>query len=325
MISVMNAKRTILVLTSLLLLSGCAVGLLGCGLRQPTLHVAWVETVPRPNGLAEQSWEIAKPLIVMVHRGSGKTAEERPVQLQAVHDGREISIMARWSDHTDTVTRRDWLWDDKREDYVLEEYPVDQFAILWPLTKKASFDMLDGKAAAYDVWQWRARWSDIAGYADDRRLILKPHPKGTRPEQVQGPLYPARRGMVEFCWEEDSGTPGIRPTHKPVSKINFHMPGGESAEAKGSAADVQASGVYTPMLRKAENKDNTWKRNPDGDYWFVEFYRLLLTPYKDEDYQIKGRGPHFFAIAVFDNESGADHFVSGPIRLILGKESKDPT
>jgi hypothetical protein len=156
--------------------------------------------------------------------------------------------------------------------------------------------------------------------------MLKVHPKGTRPNQVEGPLYPVHGGkkMVEFIWIEDLNARGTRPTRKPVAREKLRMPGGEAIDAPESASDVHVMGIYNSMLHKADNKDTTWKVNPKGDYWFVKFYRLLTTADKTADYQIRGRGPHPFAIAVFDNEGGGDHYVSGPLRLILDKPSDKP-
>lgn len=296
----------------------------GCMLTRPTLHAAWVSDVPKPNGMIEQGWNIAPPLYLMVHRGSGHTAEKRPVQLQAIYDDRAICIMARWPDHSESVFRRQWAWNDKIEDYQLELQPVDQFAIMWPMSKNASFNMLDGKAATYHIWQWRAAWSDLSGFADNRRLVLKPHPKGTRPETCSGPLYPLPHGKkwIEFLWRDKSGIRGTRETPKPITQIKRLMPGGEAQDAPESSSDIYVSGVYSPMLHPENREQTTWKMDPQGDFWFVKFYRHLLTKDKAWDYQLRGSGPHYFAIAVFDNESGADHFVSGPIRLILGKPSR---
>jgi len=311
-----------------------ALAPLGCSLGRPTLRAVFVTGVPLPNAQVESDlWSEAPELHVTVRRGQGRLAETREVKLRAIHDGRALSILAQWVDDTQTFDRRAWAWDLVKQDYFLHESPIDQFAILWPLSKRASFCMLDGRDAVYDVWQWRTGWMDAgvyteSGYADDRRLILKTHPKGTRPDQVKGPLYRAGHGkMVEFNWVEDRGVPGQRPTEKPETRQKFRMPGFAVQEARGSAADVLARGFYNPKFRKETSQDslhNTWRTHKNGDYWSVEFYRLLLTADAAEDYELRGRGPFPFAVAVWDNSAHGDHFTSGALRLVLAKTPNTP-
>lgn len=298
--------------------------LTGCGFFTPTLHAVWATKVPLPNGFVETyPWEKAPTLTVNAHRGNGWMTETWRVQLKACTDGRSLSILVRWIDPHESQVGRFWVWDDKRNGYQLQTFPIDQCAILWPITPKASLDPWRGKDAVYDLWHWKAGWSDLSGYADDRRLIARHHPPGTRPEQVTGRLYPMgkRQKMVELEWVDDAGTPGTQSVPRPMTFLRHREMGAvASDEARGSVADVRAQGVYTPKVHSASDKVNTWRYSPQGDDWFLEFYRLLVTESKaGDDYQIRGRGPHSLAIMLWDSEAGNSFYITDPIRLKLGQ------
>lgn len=298
--------------------------LTGCGCFSPTLRAVWVTKVPLPNGFVEKyPWEKAPLLTVNAHRGNGWMTETWPVQIKACTDGRSISLLVRWVDPHESQVGRFWVWDDKRNGYQLQSYPIDQCAVLWPITPKASLDPWHGKPASYDLWHWKAGWSDLSGYADDRRLIVRHYPWGTRPEQVKGRLYPLskRQGMVGMEWVNDSGTPGTVEVPRPMTLLRLREMGiATSDEVHGSVADVRAQGVYTPKVRLSAEKADTWSYSPQGDDWFVEFYRLLVTDSKEgDDYPIRGRGPHRLAIMLWDNEAGDSFYITDPIRLVLDK------
>lgn len=300
--------------------------LTGCGFFRPTLRAIWCSPAPLPNGLVEKyPWEKAPTLTVQARRGSGAFSETRSVQIKACTDGRALSILVRWVDEHEAKVGRFWVWDDERGAYQLEQYPVDQLAVLWPITPHASFKIWDGKSAVYDAWQWSAGWSDLAGYADDRRLFVRHHPWGAQPGQLKGQLYPLgrRKGLVELEWRNDAGVPGAVPMPRPVTFFKHRLDGIEVNEPLGSVADVRAKGVYTPRLRSNGEGKKVWSYHPQGDDWFVEFYRLLVTASKDDDdYQLRGYGPHRFALALWDNSSNDSFYLTEPIRLVLARPGK---
>lgn len=295
-----------------------------CSFFKPTLRVAWCSTVPKPNGLvAKYPWDNCPELILNAHRGRGDFAETRPVKIKACYDGRALAFLVRWFDDHESLVGRYWIWDPQRSDYQLQQFPIDQCAILLPISKKADFNPWSGRPAEYDAWQWRAGWSDLSGHADDRRLIVRNHPWGTTADQIKGCLYPLgkRRGMAELQWVDDEGVSGTVPVPKPITFLQNHVTGAEAEDAHGSAADVLAQGVYTPKgVRNIPNRKEAWRYYSDGDDWFVQFYRLMVTDSKaGDDYQIRGRGPHTIALALWDNDSGDNFYLTDPIRMVLDK------
>lgn len=296
--------------------------LTGCGLMRPTLQAVWCAPVPLPSGfVAPVPWAKAPILTLTARRGAGAFAETRVVQLKACTDGRALSILVRWSDDHDAKLGRFWLWDENRSIYQLQRFPIDQCAILLPLSKGASLNPWDGKASVCDVWQWRAGWSDLSGYADDRRLFVRPQPVGTRPAEVKGRLYPLSRSkLVELQWLDDSGVPGTILSGRPITYLKSSVSGAAVGEAMGSAADVRALGAYSPKLQEVAGKPSTWRYSPLGDDWFVAFYRLLVTASTEgDDCQLRGPGPFRLAVAIWDNSEGDDFYLTEPIRLKLAR------
>lgn len=300
--------------------------LTACGLFQPRLRAVWCSTTPKPNGLVEKyPWANAPTLTLTAHRGRGEFAETRPVQIKACYDGRALSLLVRWYDDHEALIGRYWTWNEQLSDYQLQQFPIDQCAVLLPISKKSDGNPWSGKEGVFDAWHWRAGWSDLSSYADDRRLAVRRHPWGTSSSQVKGRLYPLdkRRGMVELEWIDDAGKPGTAATPKPMVRLQDRLTGAEMSEAKGSIADVPAQGVYTPRLRNVPNKQESWRYYTHGDDWFVEFYRLLTTGSKEnDDCQLRGRGPFTIAIALWDNDSHDNFFITDPIRLTLDKPGK---
>ena len=263
---------------------------------------------------------------MQARRGSGAFSETRSVQIKACTDGRALSILVRWVDEHEAKVGRFWVWDDERGAYQLEQYPVDQLAVLWPITPPRQFQDLG----------WKIR--RLRRLAMERRLE-RPRRLRRRPPPICSPpslgarspanlrasfiLWGRRKGLVELEWRNDAGVPGAVPMPRPVTFFKHRLDGIEVNEPLGSVADVRAKGVYTPRLRSNGEGKKVWSYHPQGDDWFVEFYRLLVTASKDDDdYQLRGYGPHRFALALWDNSSNDSFYLTEPIRLVLARPGK---
>jgi hypothetical protein len=288
----------------------CLLGL-GCALGRPTLRVAYVSQVLRPNQVAgkKTTWDQAPELWLTLRRGTGRFAGERRVMLRAVYDGSVLAIQATWNDPTTSTDRLSWIWDPTEARYLLRENPVDQLAIHWPLGATVETCMLEGLGGRYDVWQWLGGWSDISGVAEDRLLVTRPHPAGIRPSQVAGTLYPALRGegWVEVIWRHDAGVGGTVASARPRWRLRLRMPGAEARSSIGSAGDVLTGSSYRPLSQKGPAR----RRG--------EWYRPLAPQNPHEDVALDGPGPLRFAIALFDNTGDQEHYTSGSIALVLEK------
>jgi hypothetical protein len=309
--------------------------LCGCSITKPALKAVSVRSVPYPNGRIETGiWGKAPEIIVNAQRGRGRMHESRKVKLRAIHDGQALSILATWMDLNESVDRQNWIWNEAKRDYDLWVYSVDQCSIQWPLSDNPSFCMLGDNEEKYDLWTWKAGWTNYSGYAEDQAVEIHPRPLGTKADAVKGSLYPGSsgKGLVEVIIIPDSGVAASRTHPKPTKKAEPRSRAVASDTPKGSAGDVQAYGVYSPAIEAMTNPDQQvedgrtpgyWYKEYLGRYressWFVEFYRLFATATPTEDFQITLKGDNTFALAIHDQSDGGEHYTTGPIRLKLMK------
>jgi hypothetical protein len=304
-----RSQSPFLTLCSFLLLTGC-------GALHPLLRVAAVGETPEPNGIYETHiWNQAVPLDLVLKHTRGVAGDRIPLRLKAVHDGRAISIFARWPDGTKSSNRWSWVWNRETNDYQLEYAVTDQFTLLWPMEPgdRASCMLKPRQLETrYDAWRWIGGWSDIGGYAGDQVLtIRKSDGKSLKPDHKQD-LYPIGHSgqFAGFSWIDDHGTPATTIRSKPFLHTRSRISGHESHPPSGSAADLRVRSVYNPKMPDiAANR-------------FIEFYRLLKTGHADDDIQFDAAESFVFAVSIHDHTEGADHYVSGPIRLKFDKPSE---
>lgn len=294
-----------------LLVTGCTWLLAGCQWTQPTLRVAEIQSVPRPNRLIEINsiWAEAKPLTVKVKTPgimSGMTNDDgsRTVTLRAVHDGRAISILATWHDPTESRDRSMWVWNDKSNQYFRLDTPCDLFAIKFCIEGSEDACMMSGGEGVYDVWEWRGGWTHLTGYAEDQVLRIT----RTRPDSGQFTQYPlggpAELGSglptdsIFIHWMPDKGTLPYEWVPRPRRRERAVMNAIRARPPTESTGDVLAEAVY---------QDRGWA---------LELYRTLTTGQED-DYAIKANVPHKFSIAITDGQEGSQHLTSDLIRMKL--------
>lgn len=303
--------------------------LCGCSsVGRPTLHVAFAEGIPLPNGMIESEfWKKTAPLRVRLEQPSGRQIS---AELRAAHDGRAFSILVGWPDQTETVIKRAWVRKDGNSPWHLEEMPIDRLMLLFPLNADAPADLYRTPESKYDLWVWQAAWSDTSGYADDATLETKFY-SDVPPQKPGGVVYPnlAGRGFIEQIVRNDPGQPGTISLPEPSAVMHKTvLPAAyANSEAKGSVTDVRATGKFGKQYRNT----NTFFSSKSGDrtpgYWFgeqpteerpgsyfVEIYRMLLTG-DENDCQFKGEGPYRFSVAIIDNKSGDQPYLSAPLQL----------
>jgi len=294
-----------------LFLSLCAWTLAGCQLTQPTLHVAEIQSVPKPNRLIEINtvWAEAKPLKVKVQTpgimpGVMNDEGARTVTLRAVHDGRAISVLAIWDDPTESRDRSMWVWNDDSNQYFRLDTPCDLFAMKFCIEGAEDACMMSGGEGVYDVWEWRGGWTHLTGYAEDQVLRIT----RTRPDSGQFKQYPiggpAAIGSglptdsIYIHWMPDKGDLPYQWVPRPKRRERAVMNAIRAQQPTESTGDVLAEAVY------------------QNGGWALELYRTLTTG-NDDDYAIKAHVPHMFSIAITDGQEGAQHLTSNLIRMKL--------
>lgn len=274
---------------------GARLGLPGGG---PRLVAARVEEVPLPDDMREMNtlWNRARPLVVTVRQP--RTEAGRPVELRAIHDGRAIMFLAVWPDLSPLDgDRLEWVWDRDGRGYYGIENLADFFAIKFPMEGSGDACMMSGREGVFDVWQWRAGWTDVSGYADDRTLTLSLVAPEALAEAEATRAYPMASGPMHVIWREDDGDPPARVVPRPKEYAGRRIPGIEPQPPTGSRGDVRAAAVH------------------QNGRWSLEIHRLLETANPD-DRSLSGRSIPF-AIAIGDDRQGQEHLTSEAIRLIL--------
>lgn len=266
--------------------------------------------MPEPNGVMERSvWDRCEPLNLVMTPPLVSDGRQRELRLRAVHDSRAIAFLVLWADDSPSLPPR-WFWDRERNDYLLDAQPVDQIGLLWALERgDRELCMTSPKPHRRDLWQWQAFWSELSGYAMDRVVTTLLFDEKTSPalEHSPFPRYPLGGGrMLELRIEDDPGVPGTLTRGKPVGYIGQRIRAFSAQHpAVGSAADVQAMGVYHP----ASPPDI-----PSGQ-WFVEFFRLLVTADKENDVQLDTAKTYWCRLSMHNNQSGDQHYLSEPFRV----------
>lgn len=272
--------------------------LTGCSLFGPTLKADRIGTVLRPNRLIEEGsmWGDAKPLVITLYNAQ-LPQDTMQVALRAVHDGESLSLLVQWADRTPIEPyERSWVLPQDSTEYFLREYPPDTFAIKFCLTGADTACMMTGEEGDYDLWQWRAGWSNVAGYADDGRMLIRRLPPETGEYStfsgaVQGtPIY------IQIV--PDEGDPPYTVAERPREKSYHTLPGLAPQQPTKSQADVLAEGIH------------------QANTYFVEFERALETGHND-DYQFRGKGPFTFSIAITNDGRGQAHYTSKLLKLKL--------
>ena len=140
--------------------------------------------------LAMVSWDEAQPLVVELANGSGFQQGRTTVTLQAMHDGEQLVVRARWADPTQDRQYQPWQKTDDGWDQmatVLSDesyYYEDKFALAFPTEPNRVFDAVGcaicchlgggrpygykGYDSTIDVWHWKATRADPVGQIDDK-------------------------------------------------------------------------------------------------------------------------------------------------------------
>lgn len=135
-------------------------------------------------------WDTTKPLRMAIADGMGFDGGRTEVTLRALHDGRELFVMAEWLDPTED--RRYMPWEKTADGWKQlvtnpddeSTYYEDKFSLIFPAEPDWQFDRFGcavqchaggGRAYGYkgserivDVWHWKSTRTDPVGQVDDK-------------------------------------------------------------------------------------------------------------------------------------------------------------
>jgi Ethylbenzene dehydrogenase len=242
------------------------------------------------------------------------------VTLQAAYDGEYITIRAQWTDPTESILRRAWIWDGSAFSQAEEEQ--DRFVLTWPIGNNAEFASKGCTAAchgtdnddpktwwmgsesedvSYDNWHWKASETNAAGYTDDNWWGLKDADRGHgRKDDAKdsggyvGNINEEETGPLFMSSEGTSATFILKGKEIAIDtsilKAGDRIPRYLQERAVGSRGDIESIG--------------TWQ---DGN-WMLVMRRALDTGHEDDAVLIVGK-PIPLGVAVLENAEDADHTI----------------
>jgi hypothetical protein len=246
-------------------------------------------TIDHPIRLDGQidDWQ-GVPGITVALSGTGGADE---IELRAAIRDDRIYVLAIWDDAAKSELHKPYQWSEASQSYEKTEQMEDRFALSMRITGDFTANKLDGSEFTADVWHWKANRSNPIGLAHDKswRVSQTPFDQSRAFETQSGTT-------VHLARPSDSGDQLYKVVRYYVKDRDV-MPLYElNKEARGSIADVAASGV--------------WRNGR----WYLELSRRLDTGH-DDDAVIPANGTIPFAIALFDGVSnnlvdGGMHSVS---------------
>jgi hypothetical protein len=251
-----------------------------------------VAKLPDIDGKAgDEAWKGAKELVVKIDQPD-EEAPKKTISLKAVHDGTSICFLLVWADADKNDEHSPLVWKDTA--YEPQDDKVEDACTLgFEMEGKFDSDMKAGIESVWDVWEWGAARTNPTGYALDR---THHYSRTAPPAPIKTRRMTAREGIVHFWHPIDEGTPCYKKIEIPEKKITDVLLQYQPQKPTGSAADVEAKGVWA-----------------DGK-WTVEFKRKLDTGHKDDTPFVVGKSLSF-AVATFDKSEKGDHDVSKGILL----------
>jgi len=135
-------------------------------------------------------WEKASPLRITLIGGIAFDGGWTEVTLRALHDGRELFMMAEWLDQTEDRQYMPWKKMDEGWRHLATNpddestFYEDKFSLVFPIERDWQFERFGcavschaggGRAYGYkgagrlvDVWHWKATRTDPVGQVDDK-------------------------------------------------------------------------------------------------------------------------------------------------------------
>ncbi len=247
---------------------------------------ARVSAAPKIDGVADDAaWRDAPGLEITVTRplppDKGRSTQ---AILKSVHTDTHVYFLVRWKDETkDDAAHKPWTWSAEKNAYVDGPEREDMFAFAFELSGEFDADMLSGKEAVWDVWQWKASRTNPQGYAMDRtHRYTRAKPEGkanSRKDRGGKEIWIAR--------PEDAGDTVEKKQPAPKAKGDASVPQYLPGTPTGSAADVRAKG--------------TWA---DG-WWTLELERKRDTGHEDDTRFDTGR-TYKMAVSAHDRTGDMD-------------------
>ena len=181
------------------------------------------------------------------------------VSLKSAYTDKDIFFLVSFPDPTESREHKTYFWDSDLEMYKTGPEREDCFIFKWNMELNPVDLSLDSdNPYEADLWFWKANRTDPAGFADDKKHILRITSDKTATKRI------SKSGNILFLSRPgDEGTPAYNGLLHEEYKGD-KLPKYENIIPTGSRADVKAKG--------------TWKEGR----WTIEFSRALNTGQSDD-------------------------------------------
>jgi hypothetical protein len=276
--------------------------------------------------LATLPWDEAQPLVIELANGSGFEQGRTKVTLQALHDGQDILVRARWADPTHDRRYQPWRRTDSGWEHmatVLSDesyYYEDKLSLVFPTQPNRTFETVGcavcchvgggrpygykGYDSTIDVWHWKATRTDPVGQLDDKYWsdVELGVTNGRHGDPKTG-------GGYETNVSEDESHPKCLPATPAAVRqggiLSEQAVAYESAEAAEILAQMPAGTIVPGMLLapfEGDRGDVGCQSSYRDGQWEVLIRRRLDTGSEHDVQFVPGR-THTFGCAAFDHSS----------------------
>ena len=213
-----------------------------------------IEVVPVLDGIdGDNAWQGITAVETLDH------SSQRPIEIMSCHDGENVYFKVRSFDLSRSDTHKTWVWNEGEGIYIQGDDREDCLVLKWKTSGgNMSYHHEVAEPHTADVWFWKARRTNPAGYFDDKHQVVSQTASEdvfAYPSDKYGTLYITRKG--------DSGRSAYEEKfffeNKGPAVHKFYP-----REPQGSRADIKGKGK--------------WENN----YWTIEFSRKLDTGHADD-------------------------------------------
>lgn len=219
--------------------------------------------------------------------------ETRTILIKTAIHADNIYLFASWDDSKPGTEHKPFIWNNITSRYETGPEREDRLAIQFEIEGKYTTDWLAAKYFKTDMWHWRSSRSAPLNLMHDKTTIVSAK-KMTRSRKLkskdENDIYVKRPGN-----KGDKLYKTMRYGLYKGDKLPKYI---FNPNASGSIADIKALSV--------------WKNGK----WFLEINRLLDTGHNDDVKFLTGSKVRA-GLAVFDNSSNHDHFISNTLEFWL--------
>ncbi len=287
--------------------------------------------------LSTLPWDEAKPLRLQLAGGLGFSGGRTEVTLRAMHDGRELFVLAQWNDPTEDRRYMPWKkTDDGWEHQVTNPddesvYYEDKFSLTFPIESDWRFERFGcaahchlggGRAYGYkgsdrpvDVWHWKATRTDPVDQVDDKYWSVVDFSGN----DVGRHGDPAGGGGYSKNISDDKRHPKFLPAGPGAVKQGILRTEQAAAYTPEAAAALPAGTIVPGIVASpavGDRGDVACQSSYESGRWQVYMRRKLDTG-SPHDVRFAARSILPFDCAAFDHSSKRHAYRFAPCRMVL--------